>query len=396
MLFKNLPIRKKLMRIIFLINGIVLLGCCVTFFIYEYYTFRKNIVEKMSTIAKIISANSTAALAFDSPEDATETLGALNTEPNIVAACLYDKNGKLFAQYRSGSDTVGFPDQPQAGGYRFTEAHLLGFEPVILDNRQLGTLYLQSDMKALYERLRLYAFVVVSVMILSFVLAYVLVQVLKKSISTPILLLAETAKMVYERQDYSVRAVKMGQDELGTLTDAFNRMLDQIHYQDNQLREFNQQLEQKVRERTMQLESVNKELEGFSYSVSHDLRAPLRAIVGFTTVLEEDYANQLDAEARRIMTVIKDNTMKMGMLIDDLLAFSRLGRQDIIKTRVDMTALVNEVKAGMAHQADLSKIRWTIDPLPEVNANANMIRQVWVNLLSKLAPSQRTNKPYFL
>jgi signal transduction histidine kinase len=382
MLFKNLPITKKLMRIIFLINGIVLLGTCVTFFIYEYYTFRKTIVEKMSTIAKIISANSTAALAFDSPEDAKETLAALNTEPNIVAACLYDKNGKLFAQYRSGLDTTRFPDQPHADGYRFTGTHLLGFEPVILDNRPLGTLYLQSDMKALHERLRLYAFVVGCILLLSFVLAYVLVQVLKKSISTPILSLAETAKIVYERQDYAVRAVKMGNDELGTLTDAFNRMLDQIHYQDNQLREFNQHLEQKVKERTMQLESVNKELEGFSYSVSHDLRAPLRAIIGFATVLEEDYTSKLDAEARRIMTVIKDNTMKMGKLIDDLLAFSRLGRQDISKTCVDMAALVNEVKAGMAFQTDISNIHWTIDPLPEVNANANMIKQVWVNLIS--------------
>ena len=394
-MFKNLPIQKKLLRIIFLINGIVLLVTCVTFFLYEYYTFRKSIKEKLSTIGKIVSANSSAALAFDNADDAKETLAALKTEPHIVAACLYDKKGNLFARYNAGKEETSFLARPKATGYRFVDAHLEGFDPVMEDNRQLGTLYLKSDLGALYSSLRLYGLVVAVVLVLSLVLAFVLVKVLRKGISTPILALAKTAEIVSEKQDYSVRAVKMGTDELGSLTDAFNNMLDQIQEQNQRLTEFNQTLEQKVSERTVQLELVNKELEGFSYSVSHDLRAPLRAIIGFTEILEEDYSGNMDAEARRITSVIKNNTRKMGQLIDDLLAFSRITRQDIPNISIDMTSMVNEVKENLATQYDTSKIQWDLQPLPIHSANTNMIRQVWVNLLSNaIKYSSKTEQPY--
>src|SRR5882762_10981616 len=105
MLFKDMPIQKKLLRIIFLISGVVLLVTCLTFFIYEFYIFRKTTTEKLSTIGKIISLNSTAALAFDDPEAAKEILASLKTEPHIVAACLYNKEGKIFAQYNVAADT---------------------------------------------------------------------------------------------------------------------------------------------------------------------------------------------------------------------------------------------------------------------------------------------------
>ncbi|MEO8404875.1 MAG: ATP-binding protein [Chitinophagaceae bacterium] len=382
MLFKNIPIRKKLLRIIFLINGIVLLVACVAFFLYEYYIFRKTTIEKLSTIGKIVSANSTAALAFDSPDDAKEILAALKNEPHIVMASLYDKKGNLFTEYHAGKEVKNFPVHPETSGYHFVQSHLEGFESVMQDGKQLGTLYLRSDMGALQERMRLYAGIVAIVLIVSFLLAYLLVKILKKSISTPIISLAETAKIISTKKDYSVRAVKMGNDEIGSLTDAFNQMLAQIQQQDDSLKEFTQNLEQKVMVRTDQLESVNKELEGFSYSVSHDLRAPLRAIIGFTAILEEDYTSKLDNEARRITSVIKSNTEKMGRLIDDLLSFSRLGRQEMAKTKTDMAMLVNEVKDFFAIEDEFAKIKWVIRPLPQIDANANMVRQVWMNLIS--------------
>lgn len=379
MLFRNLPIQKKLLRIIFLINGVVLFVACITFFAFEYYLFKVTTKEKIATIGKIISANSTAALAFEDHESATEILAALNTEPHISAACLYDTAAKIFATYKG--DSIGFP-APGKKGYKFSYSYIEGFEPVIMENRQLGTLYLRSDMTAMYDRLKLYAFVVVMVLVLSFLVAYILVRFLKKSITAPIISLAETARIVSEQNNYSVRAEKMSKDELGMLTDAFNRMLEQIEQQNASLLEFNQDLEQKVRDRTMQLELVNKELEGFSYSVSHDLRAPLRAVIGFTSILEEEYGNILDEEGKRITGVIKKNTAKMGQLIDDLLAFSRMSRQENTKARVNMSAMVQEIKDNIASQANIDNIQWKIHELPVVNANHNMMRQVWVNLVS--------------
>ena len=384
MLFKDIPIRKKLMRIIFLINGVVLMVTCVTFFIYEFYIFRKTSTEKLATIGKIIAANSTAALAFDNPDDAKEILAALKTEPHIVAAALYDTAGNLFSEYFSDAGMDVLPATSEIKGYRFTRSHLEGFEPVIQETKLLGTLYLKSDLEDMYDRFRLYAFIAGAVILLSFLLAYLLSKILQKSISKPVLDLGATAKIISEQKDYSVRAVRIGNDELGSLTEAFNHMLDQIQVQNLSLSVFTQNLEQKVVERTVQLESVNKELEAFSYSISHDLRAPLRAIIGFSAILEEDYSSKLDKEARRITSVIKKNAGTMGQLIDDLLAFSRIARQDMIKASVDNDEMVKEIidNLEIAAQYDHAKINWVIVPLPPVYADMNTIRQVWVNLIS--------------
>jgi light-regulated signal transduction histidine kinase (bacteriophytochrome) len=132
----------------------------------------------------------------------------------------------------------------------------------------------------------------------------------------------------------------------------------------------------------MQLENLNRELEAFSYSISHDLRAPLRGIIGFVTILEEDYSSKLDDEAKRITTIIKNNTMKMGHLIDDLLAFSRMGRKDIEKTAISTSAMIEEVIREVAPEEKNGHIQWIISPAPDVKGDINAIRQVWINLIS--------------
>jgi PAS domain S-box-containing protein len=152
---------------------------------------------------------------------------------------------------------------------------------------------------------------------------------------------------------------------------------------EDKIKKLNTELEERVLSRTVQLKKANEELEAFTYSVSHDLRAPLRGIVGFTAILEEDYASKLDDEARRITTVIKNNTLKMGHLIDDLLDFSRMGKQEIIKTAIDTADLVKEIiLEQMAHQKMQNAIAWDIRDLISMHADKNTIRQVWVNLIS--------------
>lgn len=130
-----------------------------------------------------------------------------------------------------------------------------------------------------------------------------------------------------------------------------------------------------------QLLAVNKELEAFSYSVSHDLRAPLRAINGYAEILNEDYGTKLDDEGKRIIEIIRDNATKMGMLIDDLLAFSRLGRKEIQKSNIDMNELTKEVLVDInkpiAHSAEIK-----IDKLHEAKADYGLLRQVMFNLIS--------------
>uniref|UniRef100_A0A7C3QTU8 histidine kinase n=1 Tax=Leptospirillum ferriphilum TaxID=178606 RepID=A0A7C3QTU8_9BACT len=155
------------------------------------------------------------------------------------------------------------------------------------------------------------------------------------------------------------------------------------------------ELNRVLSERNAQLEVSNAELEGFSYSVSHDLRAPLRSIDGFSRILQEDYSGKLDAEAERVIGVIRNNTLKMSALIDDLLAFSRMGKKAFAWTLVDMDGLVREILQGiLSDRADASSVTIDIGCLPPVWGDRALLAQVWTNLLSNAFKfSEKNEKP---
>ncbi|HEY0046323.1 MAG TPA: ATP-binding protein [Flavobacterium sp.] len=376
----HISIRNKLMRVIMLVSGIVVLLTCAAFFLYEYYAFRERTLQKLATYGEIFAANSTAALAFQDKDEAFEILSALKAEPNIVSAVIYDADGKVFSVYPENA--TGFPIQPGKAGYGFTKTSLEGYEPIVQGSTRLGTLYLQSDLQAMYSRFGLYGFIVLLILTLAFLLSFLLSRFLQRGISQPILALADTAKIVSEHQDYSVRAKKSEDDEVGSLTDAFNQMLERIETQTASLNEFNQTLEDMVDERTSELETANRELEAFSYTVSHDLRAPLRAIDSYTQIFIEDYADRLDGEGRRLINIVLNNGKKMGVLIDDLLAFSQLGRKELTKSILPMHEIVQQAWDELYADETNREIQLVLHKLPNAYAERPTIQQVWINLIS--------------
>jgi len=236
--FKDLPIQGKLMTILLLITGATLILTCLAFISYEYVSFKSSAVHNLTTLGKIIANNSTASLAFDNRDDAQQVLAALKAEPHIDSAALYDPRGALFARYQAASGVGLLPRPPLHDGYRFEESGLIGVEPVREGgNRRLGTLYLRFNLQALHEQLTLYSLIAAAMTGLAFVVAYVLSRILQQRISGPITMLADAARAVSQEQDYSVRVNKLAADELGSLTDAFNQMLEQIHSRDRGLRQ---------------------------------------------------------------------------------------------------------------------------------------------------------------
>jgi PAS domain S-box-containing protein len=160
-----------------------------------------------------------------------------------------------------------------------------------------------------------------------------------------------------------------------------------------EIERMNQELERRVQERTSQLNSTIKELEAFSYSVSHDLRAPLRAIDGFSRLLFEDYYSQLDTEGKRLIDVIRNSTVKMGNLIDGLLAFSRLGRQALASSEVDMTELAHDALLETAAAEPGRNVEVRIGQLPPALGDRLLFRQIFVNLLSNAMKFTRGKDP---
>jgi len=236
------------------------------------------------------------------------------------------------------------------------------------------------------------------------------------SIVGPIATLRRDVQVVAEGDlDHKVSTDR--RDELGILSRDIGRMVvslqrsmasrDDLEHEvaermnaEKEVRNLNLTLEKRVRDRTrlltqrkIQLEIANQDLEGFSYSVSHDLRAPLRAIDGFVAILEEDHSAKLDDEGRRILSVISSNARKMGLLIDDILAFSRAGRLELERSKVDMNALVTEVWEDLSTDRGDDEYQFSCEQLPEIYGDAHALRQVWQNLLANAIKFSKKNAP---
>src|SRR5436190_1957786 len=227
------------------------------------------------------------------------------------------------------------------------------------------------------------------------IVAAVLSDVLQGTISQPILALAETAKAVSTRQDYSVRAPKLGEDELGVLTDAFNQMLGRIEDQKNELQRYAAELERRVEARTHELQerneslrrnaaellAANTELDAFAYSVSHDLRAPLRSIDGFSQVLLEDYAAQLDEAGRQSLHRVRAASQRMGTLIDDLLKLARVTRAEMRTEDVDLSGMARDIASELQRAAPERQVEFAIAAGLKARGDARLLRVALDNLL---------------
>jgi PAS domain-containing protein len=280
MTFRDMPIRRKLTLIILTTSFTAMLLLSGTFLAYEFVTFRNETLRQLATVGGITAANSTAALAFDNPGDAGETLAALKSERHVVAACIYDKGGRIFAKYPRDISDSELPPAPEADGYRFEGPSIVGFEPVAQGgNDRLGTLFIKFDTGPVTSKwLRTSIESALAVMAVVLLVAYLMSRSLQRQVSDPILALAETAGAVSARHDYSVRAKTLVGGEIGQLTSALNQMLAQIQ-------ELNRELEQRVIERTAQLQSANEEL-GRSRAELNNL---FESLPGLYIVLTPDF-----------------------------------------------------------------------------------------------------------
>jgi PAS domain S-box-containing protein len=259
-----MPIKQKLTLVFLLSTSTALFMACGALFVYETYTFRQDLKSKVATQGRIIADLINAAVTFNDTQNAAKYLGSLSAEPSIRGACIYLPDGAVFAEYTREESRVEFPDEPGPDGHRFQPEYLELVYPIYDEESRdlrIGSLYLRSGYQALDQRLQLYLAVTGLVLLLSFLVAFLLSARLQRAISQPILDLARTVRLISEHQDYSVRAVKQSEDEIGGYTDAFNQMLAQIQQQDAALRKAKSELEKRVQERTQALQQLQRQHE---------------------------------------------------------------------------------------------------------------------------------------
>lgn len=377
---------------------------------YDLYTFRQSAIADLTAQADILGLAAAPALDFEDPKAAQDYLELLQAKPNIVGAAIYTANGGLFAVYRAEQHAkADFPKIPDVEGYTIDGSEIELYKRIVADQQILGVVFIRAQYGTLG---RLLDFLVIAgaVMALSLVVALLISRQLQKSVTQPILQITSVARNVMENRDFSSRALKTTNDEIGILVDAFNGMLGEIasrtevleksnsdleheiaerreieqalHDNRTRLRALNSELEERVTARTAELETANKDLEGFSYSVSHDLRAPIRAISGFCGLLVRDHSGQLDEEAKRKLGIIRSESDRMGRLIDDLLAFSRLGRKSLRVVDLDMTQMARSAFERLSGTMDDMKTEFRLTSLPNARGDRNLFEQVWINLIS--------------
>jgi signal transduction histidine kinase/HAMP domain-containing protein len=210
-------------------SGAVLALTCAAFILYQYASYRAVARHTVQTLGAVIASNSTAALAFDNAGDETDVLAALHAEGRVSLAAVYDAGGTLFAHYPANAGPTTFPQHPGRDGIRVDAGTLIYDLPIHQGgNARLGTLYLRWDLTSLHHEIGLYALIAAGMTMFAMLIAYILGRSLQQQISRPVQTLGRAALAVSEKRDYSVRAPKLGNDELGALTDAFNHMLDQL------------------------------------------------------------------------------------------------------------------------------------------------------------------------
>ncbi len=413
-------IRSKLLAIVLSATAAALLLAGAVLLVWDQRRVRKELLEDLHSTAALLAENSTAVLAFEDDVTAPTILASLQSQPHVLAGCLYQSEKGLFATYfRDGSSERFCPDDGATLRPRFRDRTAEVSVPVTLEDERLGFLYLRSDLSTLRRRQLVQIWTLSAVLGVALGGGFLLSLPLQRLVARPIRELADTAQAITRHGDYSIRAQPHTKDEVGDLVAAFNQMLAEIEASDASLRDAKTDLEaantdlrheveereraeqekarllEREREARRESEAANRLKDEFLATLSHELRTPLNAILGWVALLQ---AGKTDPETLdRATSVIERNARSQAQLVDDLLDVSRViaGKLSLDLHRVDLPAVLEAVADTMRPAAEAKRIRVQFDvaeDLPRFRADPARLQQMIWNLASnavKFTPEGR-------
>ena len=387
--FLELSLKRKLVVIVMVTNTLTLFLACSIFIFYNVREAKQSLVRELEMLGAVVGSRSAAAITFADQTLAKDNLASLHAKPVITAACIYNAEKQVFANYTNKTCPTNLIE-----GYQFGSERASIYRPITLGSETVGYIYIESELSEIHEAIQNYLLFAAVIVLVVMIGSSALSIRLQRMISEPILHLVQVAREVSLRKNYAVRAEKMSKDELGVLSDTFNTMLSQIQERDQAMTQFNQVLEQKVTERTHDLElakevaeTANLAKSQFLANMSHELRTPMHAILSFASFGLEEIDTAEKEEQIKYFSRIKDSGNRLLTLLNNLLDLSKLesGKMEYTMQKHDLRkTLESAIKEfeGLVQKKHLNYVlEDTRSALTSIYDN-NRIMQVINNLLS--------------
>ncbi|MBI4390129.1 MAG: HAMP domain-containing protein [Nitrospinae bacterium] len=390
---RDLPIQKKLMAVIMIVATLTLLLSSAGIVYFDLEFFKRDMVRNLTALARTAGENSRAALVFDDAPNAKRILSSLKADPQVLSAAIYDSGKRKFADYVRDPDALFVSPTIDGDKALFIGDHMEIVQPILLEGETVGTIYLRAHLQEFDNRIKTTLLTVGSIFVFTLLVTFFVGVKLQRIISQPILSLAETAREISRSPDYSIRAIKLSEDELGILVEQFNEMLDQIQERDAALHKAYGEMEHRVKERTQELQRSNQELTDFASIASHDLQEPLRKIITFADRLKAGYESVLDETAMEYLGRMQNASSRMRSLIDDLLKLSRITTKAQPFVPVDLKHTAEEVLEDLEVLLKNSGGAVKIDNLPTVTADSSQMRQLFQNLIVNALKYRKAEVP---
>jgi len=390
MILNRRSIRQKLEAIILITAAVVLLLSFLLFMIMEISSARSDAEIRLRALATVLGENSSAAITFHDKAAATAVLSTLSTQTDVLEARIKSRNGDILVKYKKASNNPKSTKDNFPFNYLLRDINIQ--QPIIIHNEVIGNFYITGNMSRAHSLLIKQTLLGLGIFLLSMIVATLISKKLQHIISDPIKNLLSTISIVATNKDLSHRAIRTSDDELGTLTNEFNSMLDQLQTYDNELTSYRLDLEKLVIERTHKLEKATNDAKAadtaksdFLATMSHEIRTPMNAAIGFAGLLEQTPLNEIQAE---YVHNIISSTDSLLTIINDILDFSKIeaGKFKLEKSDFILKNVVDDIYALLSPKVEEKDLKLLIeidDKIPEkIHGDATRLRQILINLLA--------------